>query len=35
MDTLNMADNRNERMSAGLIRAVVEKKTRIIENHAN
>jgi 3'-phosphoadenosine 5'-phosphosulfate sulfotransferase (PAPS reductase)/FAD synthetase len=35
IDTSNVVDNRNERMSAGLIRAVVEKEIQIMENHTN
>jgi hypothetical protein len=35
IDTLNVADNGNERMSAGPIRAVVEKEIRTMENHTN
>jgi hypothetical protein len=35
IDTSNMVDNGDERMSAGLIRAVVEKEIRTMENHTN
>jgi hypothetical protein len=35
IDTLNVVNNKNEKMSAGLIRAVVEKEIWIIENHTN
>jgi hypothetical protein len=35
IDTSNVADNGDERMSAGPIRAAVEKEIRTIENHTN
>jgi hypothetical protein len=35
IDTSNVADNGTERMSAGPIRAAVEKEIRTIENHTN
>jgi hypothetical protein len=35
IDTSNVTDDGSERMSAGPIRAVVEKEIRIIENHTN
>lgn len=35
IDTSNVADNGNERMSAGPIRAAVEKEVRTMENHTN
>ena len=35
IDTLNVADDGSEKMSAGLIRAAVEKEIWIMENHTN